>query len=96
MRRASTWRLAALAVFVAGALGAAGPACFKPDHPPCAFTCIDPPHSCPAGFTCGADNLCHDPTNPGVCDLSPAGDGAAPDASGAETAADASPDSRSQ
>ena len=23
------------------------PACFKPDHPACAFSCIDPPHTCP-------------------------------------------------
>jgi len=77
MRRTWTMQLAALAVFVAGALGAAVPGCFKPDHPPCAFTCIDPPHACPAGYTCGADNLCHDPNNPNFCDLSPAVDAAA-------------------
>jgi hypothetical protein len=82
MRR--QWRLAALAVFVAvaGALGAAVPACFKPDHPACAFTCIDPPHTCPAGFTCGADNLCHDPNNPDICDIELPADAAAPDAGG--------------
>jgi hypothetical protein len=44
-------------------------ACFTPDHPPCAFTCADPPHTCPSGYTCGADNLCHDPNNPGTCGI---------------------------
>jgi hypothetical protein len=98
MRRA--WRFAALAVLVAGALGASVAACFKPDHPACAFTCIDPPHSCPAGYTCGDDNLCHDPNNPGICDLAVPIDGAAPEAgaldAGPNPQPDASPDSRSQ
>jgi hypothetical protein len=90
MRRTPTWRLAALAVLVAvaGALGAALPACFKPDHPACAFTCIDPPHTCPPGFICGADNLCHDPNNSGICDIESPADAAAPDAGGQDAALD--------
>ena len=35
--------------FAGAALGAVVPACFNPVHPACAFTCIDPPHTCPAG-----------------------------------------------
>jgi len=87
MRR--QWRLAALAVLVAiaGALGVAVPACFNPDHPACAFTCIDPPHTCPAGYVCGADNLCHDPNNPGFCDIDTSMDAGATDASVPDAAA---------
>jgi hypothetical protein len=90
MRRHQRWPLAAVAVFlaVAGALGAAMPACFKPDHPACAFTCIDPPHTCPAGFTCGADNLCHDPNNAGICDIDAPADAAAADSGGADAGPD--------
>ena len=99
-----SWRLATLAIVAAATLGAAMPACFKPQHPACAFTCIDPPHTCPSGYTCGADNLCHDPNNPGFCDIV-LGDAAASDADGvdaqpdlqADTAGpDAAPDSRGQ
>lgn len=87
MRRA--WRLAVLAVLASAALGAAVPACFNPVHPACAFTCFDPPHTCPAGYTCGADNLCHDPNNQGFCDIE------LPDAATEdEGGADAEPDSR--
>ena len=56
---------AAAAILAVATLGAAVPACFKPDHPACAFSCADPPHTCPSGYTCGADNLCHDPLNTG-------------------------------
>ncbi len=77
MRRA--WLLAVVSVFVVGALGTAIPACFKPDHPACAFSCIDPPHTCPSGFTCGSDNLCHAPNDPGLCVIE-LPDAAAPDA----------------
>jgi len=89
MRQA--WRLAVLVILAGAALGAALPACFKPDHPACAFSCIDPPHTCPAGYTCGADNLCHDPNNPGFCDLEMP-DAAAPDEGGADAEPDSRPD----
>ena len=72
-------------VLAAGLIGAAAPGCFEPDHPACAFSCAAPPHTCPSGFTCGADNLCHDPTSSAFCgfDLTDASvsDGAA-DSSG--------------
>ena len=44
---------------------------------------------CPPGCnTCGADNLCHDPNNSGICDLESPVDGAAADASGQDAALD--------
>ncbi len=73
-------RRALLAATLLGVtLALAAPACFKPDHPACAFSCIDPPHTCPSGYACGADNLCHDPNNLGTCAIVVTGDGAAPD-----------------
>jgi hypothetical protein len=70
---------AAAAILTLATLGVAVPACFKPDHPACAFSCAEPPHTCPSGYTCGADNLCHDPLNSGFCLLEPF-DAATPDA----------------
>lgn len=75
--------VAATAIVALATLGAAVPACFKPDHPACAFSCADPPHTCPSGYTCGADNLCHDPLSTGFCLLEPA-DAATPDAGAAD------------
>jgi hypothetical protein len=61
----------------AGGLGAAvGPGCFGPDRPACAFSCIDPPHTCPAGYVCGDDSLCRDPTSTALCRLEVADAGA--------------------
>jgi hypothetical protein len=57
-------------VAVAALLLALAPACFTPDQPPCAFSCATPPQTCPAGYTCGADLICHNDSNPGACDLS--------------------------
>jgi len=60
------WLVAlALGAWAAAAAGLAG--CFHPDKPACAFSCAEPPHTCPTGFVCGADNLCHDPTSTGSC-----------------------------
>ena len=64
MRRAGFALVVAACLFGAGASG-----CFNPDRPACAFSCIEPPHTCPTGFTCGADNLCHDPTSTAFCGL---------------------------
>jgi hypothetical protein len=91
MRRAL---FAAAAILAAATLGAAVPACFKPDHPACAFSCADPPHTCPSGYTCGADNLCHDPLSTGFCLLEPL-DAATPDA-GAGDVGNAGSDGRGQ
>lgn len=43
------------------------PGCFSPQTPSCAFTCVEAPHACPSGFTCGADRICHNDDNPGEC-----------------------------
>lgn len=85
MRRAL--HIAAVAVLAVAALGAAVPACFKPDHPACAFSCADAPHTCPSGYTCGADNLCHDPNSTGFCSIELV-DAAIPDAGAADVGAD--------
>ena len=58
--------IAACAVLI---VAAAAPGCFTPDKPSCAFSCLQPPHSCPSGFMCGADGLCHDPTSARVCTI---------------------------
>jgi hypothetical protein len=75
MRRTSTWLVALLAA----ALGLTAAACFEPDHPACAFSCADAPHTCPSGYTCGDDNLCHDPNSPGTCGIVAADGAATPD-----------------
>ena len=65
----SPTRILALAALVIVPVLSTVPACFKPDRPACAFSCADPSRSCPPGFVCGDDNICHDPLSPGVCDL---------------------------
>jgi len=75
----------ALAAWVAAA-GMSMSGCFKPDKPACAFSCAEAPHTCPAGYLCLSDNLCHDPNSTGICgivvlsdagtDTGDAGDGA--------------------
>ena len=92
MRRAL--HIAAAAVLAVAALGAAVPACFKPDHPACAFSCAAPPRTCTSGYTCGADNLCHDPNSTGFCVIEVA-DAAPPDAGAADTG-DVGSDGRGQ
>jgi hypothetical protein len=61
--------VAACALLLSSA--AALPGCFHPDKPSCAFSCVEPPHTCPSGFTCGGDGLCHDPTSARVCTIEP-------------------------
>jgi hypothetical protein len=73
MRR--RWSIPFLAFLLAGAVLTTLPACFHPAQPACAFSCVAPPHSCPTGYTCGSDDLCHNDKNPGLCDI-----GSAPDA----------------
>jgi hypothetical protein len=78
----------ALLFLVAAAL-APLPACFHPEQPACAFSCVEPPYSCPPGFTCEADGLCHDPNNPGLCALDPVLDaGQDTDGAGADAGTD--------
>jgi hypothetical protein len=69
-------------------IAAAAVGCFHPDKPSCAFSCVQPPHTCPSGFMCGDDGLCHDPTSARVCTIDPI-DAAAHDAGDAASAADA-------
>ena len=64
MRRAGlAWTLVVGLMGSGAALGG----CFHPDQPACAFSCAQAPHTCPAGFVCGDDGLCHDPTSTRVC-----------------------------
>ena len=85
------WLVAlALGAWASVATGLAG--CFHPDKPACAFSCADPPHTCPTGFVCGADNLCHDPTSSGSCRITlddAATDTGADDAAASDARADA-------
>jgi hypothetical protein len=53
------------------------PACFSLNEPSCAFSCLEPPHLCPASYACGADFLCHRLGAMGACALTPPSDGAA-------------------
>jgi hypothetical protein len=62
-------RAGLLALGLGGAGAASG--CFHPDKPACAFSCVEPPYTCPDGFTCGADGLCHDPASTGLCTIEP-------------------------
>jgi hypothetical protein len=78
-RRAAT---AALAMVLASL-----PACFHPDQPVCAFSCVTPPQACPPSFTCQLDGFCHSDLNQGLCQLDPVD-------AGAESATDDSADAR--
>jgi hypothetical protein len=78
------WRLVLMAAGSVALAVAAPLACFSLKEPPCAFTCVDPPHLCPASYACGTDGLCHLEGATGVCPFSPPDDGGrdadAPDA----------------
>jgi hypothetical protein len=64
-----TW-LAGLALTACAAVaGMLVTGCFNPQKPACAFSCAEPPHTCPSGYLCGADNLCHDPRNTQACGI---------------------------
>lgn len=54
-------------------------ACFSLKEPPCAFSCLTPPHRCPEQYTCQADGLCHREGAAGMCILTPPIDAAAGD-----------------
>lgn len=60
---------------VLGCLATAPIGCFSLQQPTCAFTCVDPPHLCPANYTCGTDFLCHRDGTTVMCVLSPPVDG---------------------
>lgn len=70
--------------------------CFSLKEPPCAFSCVQPPHRCPEQYSCGADGLCHRQGATGVCALKrpeggvPASDGG----DGGDARGDAAADSR--
>ena len=83
--------LVALAVAALGAAASGVAGCFNPDKPACAFSCAEPPHTCPAGFVCGADSLCHDPTSTGTCRIT-FGDADTTDAGEDAAARDSAPD----
>jgi len=74
-------RLLAIAL---AALATVPVACFDLKTPPCAFSCAQPPHSCPQHYTCGDDGLCYrDGADPTKCPLTPPGDAASDAASDA-------------
>ena len=50
--------------------------CFSLREPPCAFSCAEPPHACPAQYTCLDDGLCHRAGSVAACGLTPPGDAA--------------------
>ena len=60
--RARLFAVAALALL---------PCCFHPEQPACAFSCLDISRSCPPGFTCEADGVCHDRNSQGTCSIPP-------------------------
>jgi hypothetical protein len=45
-------------------------ACFSPDEPACAFSCVTD-GICPTAYACGSDGLCHRDDGVGVCGLDP-------------------------
>ena len=71
------------------ALGWGLPAgCFSLKEPPCAFSCVQPPHRCPEQYSCLADGLCHrQGVAASVCTLRAPGD-----AGSEASAGDADPD----
>lgn len=57
--------------FVAGFVliaGGSAVSCFSPREPPCAFSCLQPPHACPADYTCGSDGYCRRVGATATCD----------------------------
>ena len=64
-------RLVVLAALALGGQVGAPLACFSLQQPPCAFTCVDPPHTCPENYTCGTDFLCHKKGSTVMCGLTP-------------------------
>jgi hypothetical protein len=76
--RLSSARPLLCALALAAGLAALIPtACFSLREPPCAFSCLVPPHRCPEKYTCGDDGLCHRAGAEGICTLvSPADAGA--------------------
>jgi hypothetical protein len=89
-------RLGAGAVVMASimsALALSPVACFSLKEPPCAFTCVEPPHRCPSNYTCGDDGLCHRVGVATMCPLAPPGnDGAVGDDAVNDAAGDAGTD----
>jgi len=72
----------AWALLLALALAAAGAACFHQRQPACAFSCVEPPHLCPTGYTCGASRICiRDDADPALCTLRAPDAGATDDGS---------------
>ena len=70
--RLRNWLVGAalLAAFASTALS-----CFDLKKPPCAFSCAQPPHTCPQDYTCGDDGLCYrNGADPTKCALTPPGD----------------------
>lgn len=63
-------------------------ACFSLKEPPCAFSCLTPPHRCPEQYTCQADGLCHREGATGICTLASPLDAAAGDAQGGDAGTD--------
>jgi hypothetical protein len=74
MRRSDVGFALLLALLVAGTVAA----CFSPQQPACAFSCVDG-GSCPTAYVCGSDGLCHRADGQGQCLLDPAVGGARPD-----------------
>jgi hypothetical protein len=50
------------------------PGCFKPDHPACAFSCLDVSRTCPPGYVCEPDGICHDQQSQDLCSIEPVTD----------------------
>jgi hypothetical protein len=61
-------RLLALAVVLCAAAWGL-PACFNPQQPGCAFSCASD-GVCPAGYSCGTDQLCRRTDGQGSCSVS--------------------------
>jgi hypothetical protein len=84
-----------LAVVLALGLGLGLAGCFSLREPPCAFSCVQPPHLCPDQYTCQADGLCHRNGAVGVCTSTPPGDAGVEAAEGGDAdavdTADAAP-----
>jgi hypothetical protein len=88
MRRA---RLGAVLLAALAALPATTTGCFNPAKPACAFSCAEAPKTCPAGYLCGGDNFCHDPSSTAICVLN-LGEAGVNDGDGGGDAGVVSPD----